>query len=87
MAVVERTNGRSPSALMSGGSCSPVRAEPPLQWMYPRDPTSTLFSLDHATKSIEQGSLDKGISVMMDALDQARVILRDTIIPNARVSA
>ena len=55
--------------------------------MDPQDPTSALFSLDDAAESIEQGSLDKGISVMMDGLDQARVILCDTIVPNARVSA
>ena len=30
MAVVERISGGSPSALMSGGSRSPVRGEPPL---------------------------------------------------------
>ena len=30
MAVVERPSGGSPSALVSGGSCSPVRGESPL---------------------------------------------------------
>ena len=69
MAVVERTSGRSPSALMLGGSRLPVRGELPLQWMDPRDPTSTLFSLDDATESIERGSLDEGISAMMDVLN------------------
>ena len=85
--VVERTSGESPSALMSGGSRSPVQGEPPLQWMDPRDPTSTLFSLDDATESTERESLNKGISVMIDVLDQARVILRDVIIPDGRISA
>ena len=69
VAVVERISGGLPSALMSGGSRSPVRGELPLQWMDPRDPTSTLFSLDDATKSIERGSLDEGISAMMDVLN------------------
>ena len=55
--------------------------------MDPRDPTSTLFLLDDATESIERGSLDDGISAMMGVIDQARVILRDVIIPNGRVSA
>ena len=68
MAVVERISGGSPSALMSGGNCSLVRGEPPLQWMAPRDPTSILFSLDDATESIERESLDVGFSAMMDAL-------------------
>ena len=87
MVVVERTSRGSPLALMSGGSRSPTRGELPLQWMDPRDPTSTLFSLDDATESIERGSLDEGISVMMDVLDQARVILHDVIVPNGQVSA
>ena len=52
-----------------------------------RDPTLTLFSLDDATESIERGSLDEGISAMMDVLNQARGVLRDIIIPNGRVSA
>ena len=70
---------------ISGGS--PMQGEPPLQWMAPQDPTSTLFSLDDATKSIERGSLDEGISAMMGVLDQARVVLCDVIIPNGRISA
>ena len=85
--VVERTSGGSPSALMSGGSRSLARGELPLQWMYPRDPTSTLFSLDEATESIERESLDEGISAMMDVLNQARGVLRDVIVPNGRVFA
>ena len=55
--------------------------------MDPQDPTSTLFSLDDATESIERESLDEGISAMMDVLDQAKVVLRDVIIPNGQVSA
>ena len=54
--------------------------------MDPQDPTSTLFSLDDATESIELGSLDEGISAMMGVLDQARVILRDVIVPTGRAS-
>ena len=86
MVVVERTSGRSPLALMSGGSRSPAQGESPLQWMAPQDPTSTLFSLDDAAESIEWGSHDEGISVMMGILDLARVVLCDVIIPNGRVS-
>ena len=87
MAVVEMTSGRSPSALMLRGNRSPMRGELPLQWMDPRDQTLTLFSLDDATKSIERGSLDEGISVMMYVLNQARGFLCDIIVPNGRVSA
>ena len=86
MAVVERTSGGSPSTLVLGGSHSPTWGESLLQCMGPQDPTSTLFSPDDATESIERGSLDEGISVMMDVLDQARVILCDVIVPNGRVS-
>lgn len=55
--------------------------------MDPQDPTLTLFSFDDATKRIEWGSLDEGISAMMDVLNQARGILCDVIVPNGRVSA
>ena len=59
-----------------------MRGELPLKWMDPRDPISTLFSLNDATESIERGSLDEGISAMMDVLNQARGILPDVIVPN-----
>jgi len=68
VAVVERTSGGSPLALTSGGSRSPTWGESLLQWMDPQDPTSILFSLDDATKSIERESLNKGISAMMEVL-------------------
>ena len=87
VAVVERTNRGLPSGLVPGHSRSPARGEPPLHWMDPQDPTSTLISLDDAAESIERGSLDEGISAMMGVLDQARVILRDVIVRNGRVSA
>ena len=83
MVVVERTSGRSPLVLMLGGSCSPVRGEPPLQWMSAQDPTSALFSLDDATESMERENLDIRFLAMMDALSQARGILCDVIIPLA----
>ena len=60
MAVVERTSGGSPLALALGGSLSPTRGEPLLQWIDPQVPTSTLFSLDDATESIERESLNEG---------------------------
>ena len=87
VAVVERTSGWLPLGLVPGGSRSPVRGEPPLHWMDPQDPTSTLFLLNDVAKSIERGSLDEGISAMMGVLDQDLVILRDVIIPNCWVSA
>ena len=79
--VVERTSEGLPSALVSGGSRSPTRGESPLHWTDPQDPTSTLFSLDDATESIERESLDVGFLAMMDALSQARGILHDVIVP------
>ena len=48
-----------------------------LQWIDPHDPTTTLFSLDDATESIERESLNEGISAMLEALNQARGVLRD----------
>ena len=69
MAVVERTSGGSPMALTARGSCSPTWGESLLQWMDPQDPTSILFSLDDATESIEQESLNGGISAMVDVLN------------------
>ena len=45
--------------------------------MDPQDPTSMLFSLDDATESIERESLNEGISAMLEALNQARGVLRD----------
>ena len=85
VAVVERTSRGSPLALASGGSHSPVRGEPKLQWVDPQDPTSTLFSLDDATKSMEQESLNEGISTVLEALNQARGALRDVVVPTGRV--
>jgi len=55
--------------------------------MAPQDPTSTLFLLDDASESMERESLDIGFSAMMDALSQARGVLRDIIIPTGRVCA
>jgi len=50
-----------------------------------QDPTSTLFSLDDATKSIERESLNEGISAMLEALNQARGALRDVVVPTGQV--
>ena len=87
VAVVERTSGGSPSALMSGGSRSPVRGEPPLQWMAAQDPTSALFSLDDASESLERENLDIGFSAMMDALSQGSGVVREILVPTGQVSA
>ena len=86
MAVVERTSGESPLALMLGGSHSPAQGEPWLHWTDPQDPTSILFSLDDATESIERESLNEGISAMMEVLNQARGVLCDVVVPTGRVS-
>ena len=42
---------------------------------------SILFTLDDATESIERESLNEGILAMLEALNQARGILRDIVIP------
>ena len=87
LAVVERTRRRSPLALLSGGSRSPVRGEPPLQWMDAQDPTSALFSLDDVAESMERENLDIGFSAVVNALNQASGALREIIVPSSRVSA
>ena len=87
LAVVGRTRRRSPPALLLGGSRSPVRGEPPLQWMDARDPSSALFSLDDVAESMEQENLDLGFSAVMNALNQASGALCEIIIPSSRVSA
>ena len=51
-----------------------------------QDPTSILFSLNDATESIEWESLNEGISALLEALNQARGVLRDVVIPTGQVS-
>ena len=87
LAVVGRTRGRLPPALLSGGIRSPARGEPPLEWMDARDPTSALFSLDDVAESMERESLDIGFSVVMNALNQATGSMREIIVPSSQVSA
>ena len=87
LVVVERTRRRSPLALLSRGTCSPMRGKPPLQWMDARDPTSALFSLDDVAESIERENLDIGFSAMMNALNQVSGALHEIIVPSSRVSA
>ena len=87
LAVVERTHRRSPPALLSGGTHSPARGEPSLQWMDARDPTSALFSLDDVAESMERESLDIGFSAVMNALKQATGALHKIIVPSSPVSA
>ena len=81
VAVAERIGGESSLALTSRGSRSPAWDKPLLWWMNPQDPTSTLFTLDDATESMEQESLDEGIAIVLKALDHARGTLREVIIP------
>ena len=87
VAVVERTSRGLPSALLSGGSRSPARGEPPLQWMAAQDPTSALFSLDDAAESMERENLDIGFSAMMDALSQASGAQREILVLTRQVPA
>ena len=64
--------GGNPSlALTSVGSDLPMRGKPLLRWASLEDPTSMLFTLDDATKSMERESLDVGIVSMLEALDHA----------------
>ena len=85
--VVERTRRRSSPALLSGGSRSPTRGEPPFQWTAAQDPSSVLFSLDDASESMERENLDIGFSTMMDALSQASGALREILFPSGQVPA
>ena len=79
--VRHRVRREPPLAPLSGGSCSPARGEPPLQWMAAQDPSSALFALDDHSKSMEREGLDIGISTLLEALDQARGALREIVIP------
>ena len=67
--VPHRVRREPPLAPLSGGSRSPARGEPPLQWMTAQDLTSALFLLDDHSESMEQEGLDIGISTMLNALD------------------
>ena len=67
--VPHRVRREPPPAPLSGGSRSPTRGEPPLQWMAAQDPTSALFSLDDHSESMEREGLDIGILTMLEALD------------------
>ena len=88
MAVVShRVRREAPPAPLSGRSHSPVRGEPPLQWMAAQDPMSALFSLDDHSESMEREGLDIGISTMLEALDQARGALREIVVPTTQVFA
>ena len=83
--VAERTGGESSVALTSGGSHSPAWDDPLLRWTNPQDPTSTLFTLDDATESMEQESLDEGIAAVLEAMNHARGTLHEVVIPTGRV--
>ena len=85
--VPHRVRREPPLAPLSGGSHSPTRGEPPLQWMAAQDPTSALFSLDDHSESMEREGLDIGISTMLEALDQARGALSEIVVPTTQVFA
>ena len=44
-----------------------------------------LFTLDDATESMEQESLDLGIASVLEDLDHAMGTLRDVVVPSGRV--
>ena len=46
-----------------------------------------LFTLDDAVESMEQESLDVGITSVLEALDHARGALRDVVVPSSWVLA
>ena len=85
--VPHRVRREPPLAPLSGGSRSPARGEPPLQWMAAQDPTSALFSLDDHSESMEREGLDIRILTMLEALDQARGALCEIVVPITQVSA
>jgi len=62
-----------------------MQDEPLLWWTNPWDMTSTLFTLDDATKSMERESLDEGIVAALKALDHARGTLHEVVVPTGRV--
>ena len=43
------------------------------------------FTLDDAAESIERESLDVGISLMLEALDDAQGALRNVVVPSGHV--
>ena len=85
--VPHRVRREPPSAPLLGGSRSPARGEPPLQWMAAEDPTSALFSLDDAAESMERENLDIEFSAMMNAMSQASGVLSEIFVPTGWVSA
>ena len=76
-----RAGGEPSLALMSVGSDSPARGEPLLRWRSPENPMSTLFTLNDATESMEQESLDVGVAFVLEALDHAQGALCDVVVP------
>ena len=70
--TVIRAGGEPSLALTSVGSNSPMWGEPLLRWASLEDPTSMLFALDAAAKSMERESLDVGVTSVLEALDHAR---------------
>ena len=83
MTVVGRTRREPPLALLSGGGRSPMRGEPPLQWMAAEDPSSALFSLDDAAESLERENLDIRFSAALNALNEASGALREILAPSS----
>ena len=85
VAVVEDTGRELSLVLPSECHHPPVRDEPPLWWVSPWDSSSELFTLDDATEGMERESLNGGIVVVLEALNQVRGMLQDAIVPNGQV--
>ena len=70
--VAEETDRELSLVLTSEGHCPPMRDEPLLWWVSPRDPSSELFTLDDAGEGMEWENLNKGFTAALEALNQAR---------------
>ena len=79
--------GKPSLALTSVGSDLPMRGKPLLWWASPEDLTSTIFTLDDTTESMERESLDVGIVSMLKALDHARGAMHNVVVPSSQVFA
>ena len=84
-AIVEETGKELSLVLTLEGHHPPVRDEPLLRWVSPRDLSSELFTLDDATEGMEREKLREGFTTALEALNQTSSTLQDVIIPTGRV--
>ena len=83
--VAEETGRELSLVLTSEGHHPPMRDEPPLWWGSPWDPSPKIFTLDDVAEGMEREKLNKGFTVALEALNQARGALQDVIIPTSWV--